>query len=338
MMNESRQSNFEILRIVAMLFIIIHHHLQNITMTCGYSSLYNYDRDGFTGILINSFVVGGVNLFVMISGYFGIRHVCNKLLKIFIDVFVYSSLSYMASNLFTSSTLDLHSFFTSIDFRYYWFVTNYAILVLFSPILEAALKNQRKEKISYWIILLLIINVIFGFIFEESSLLTGYNFSNFFLLYLMARYIRLAKEDNNKIYKHFSTYGWLYWIISAILLALGLLVLSMMNKVPDSKHYFGYNNPLILFYCFCLFACFSKYKLNSKLINTISTGMFGVYLIHTSASFCPIWIKFSSSIYNNIGYIGIFISSLIILVILSPLTIVIEKMTSKLKSCIVYKL
>lgn len=51
-MNESRQSNFEILRIVAMLFIIIHHHLQNITMTCGYSSLYNYDRDGISSLII----------------------------------------------------------------------------------------------------------------------------------------------------------------------------------------------------------------------------------------------------------------------------------------------
>lgn len=51
---------FELLRIVAMFFIIVHHHLISVAHTCGYDAeLYDYNTDGLTGIVINGFVVGG---------------------------------------------------------------------------------------------------------------------------------------------------------------------------------------------------------------------------------------------------------------------------------------
>ncbi len=55
-----------------MLFIVCHHLVIKGADTCGYVTPYTYEKDGLIGIFINSFVVGGVNLFVLISGYFGV--------------------------------------------------------------------------------------------------------------------------------------------------------------------------------------------------------------------------------------------------------------------------
>lgn len=59
MSTKERQSNFELLRIVAMLFIVCHHLVIKGADTCGYVTPYTYEKDGLIGIFINSFVVGG---------------------------------------------------------------------------------------------------------------------------------------------------------------------------------------------------------------------------------------------------------------------------------------
>lgn len=67
-MNSRRQSNFELLRILAILFIISFHYV--------YKGGFNYDSLSVNKMIINVFtMVGevGVNLFVLITGYFLIQ-------------------------------------------------------------------------------------------------------------------------------------------------------------------------------------------------------------------------------------------------------------------------
>lgn len=58
-MERQRQSNFELLRIIAMLFIVTHHLIIKGAGTCGYMTPYDYNRDGWFGLLVNGLVVGG---------------------------------------------------------------------------------------------------------------------------------------------------------------------------------------------------------------------------------------------------------------------------------------
>lgn len=271
---------------------------------------------------------GGVNLFVMISGYFGIRHTARKLLKLFIDVIFFGSIAYLISLPLLHTPFSFSSLFDSVDFRYYWFVTHYAILVLIAPILEYALEGQNSIVVGKWVLTFFVINVIFGFFLEESTLLTGYNYTNFVLLYLMARYIRIIKEEQKKSYINIRSKGMLYWIICSLLLSLGLIFLCKIHKVPASMHYFGYNNPILLFACFSLFTYFTKFSFYSRLINWLATGMFGVYLMHTSSSLERVWQGYASIFYINFGYVGLIASSILLLAILSVFAIIIEKFTS----------
>ena len=54
-----RDSNFELLRLLAMFGIIVHHLVIKGASTCGYVEAYDYNRDGVLGLLLNSLVVGG---------------------------------------------------------------------------------------------------------------------------------------------------------------------------------------------------------------------------------------------------------------------------------------
>ena len=69
-----RQSNFELLRIVAMIFILILHvdHL-----SFGFPSTQEIAASPFSAFLrtwLETIAVVAVNSFVLISGYFGIRY------------------------------------------------------------------------------------------------------------------------------------------------------------------------------------------------------------------------------------------------------------------------
>lgn len=61
--NSVRDSNFELLRLLAMFGIIVHYLVIKGASTCGYVETYDYDRDGSICLLLNSLVAGGGELF-----------------------------------------------------------------------------------------------------------------------------------------------------------------------------------------------------------------------------------------------------------------------------------
>ena len=66
-------SQFELLRIIAMFFVVIGHLVINGANTVGLLTPYNVENDGIAGVIIHSSVVGGVNLFIMITGWYGVK-------------------------------------------------------------------------------------------------------------------------------------------------------------------------------------------------------------------------------------------------------------------------
>lgn len=54
-----RDSKFELLRIIAMFFVVIGHLVLKGTNTVGLPDPYSYDKDGVLGVLLYSCCVGG---------------------------------------------------------------------------------------------------------------------------------------------------------------------------------------------------------------------------------------------------------------------------------------
>lgn len=125
-----RNSNFELLRIICMLFIVCGHIIMaRQDMFVGTSSWY-------IGQFVYPFVIVAVDVFVLISGYFGIKLKVSKLLRLNTMVTFYS----VALLLLAIYCLD-YSFHPRKDWMYlfpvltkkYWFITIYFGLCLCSP-------------------------------------------------------------------------------------------------------------------------------------------------------------------------------------------------------------
>lgn len=280
-MPKARSSNFELLRIIAMFGIVVHHFIN--------FCVVDFDVLNLNAVISGIFILGGkigVDIFVLISGYFMVMSTefkFSKPIKLWLQVFMYSV------SIFAVVCLRNPDFFTAprlvkelfpIGFNRWWFASTYFVMLLFSPFLNALLRsiNQKQH-----IILMTLCVVLWSFLgvlnlykFQLSNLLL------FFMLYTIAAYIRLYKNDvrvNKKIAACIA-------LITLCVDAFMQVALSVFGKeIPLLKSYVIplrlESSPFTLIISVCLLLIFKDINIkNSRVINTISSATFGVYLIH----------------------------------------------------------
>ena len=137
----SRQSSYELLRIICMLMIVALHIVKSHIEILGYSDWISW--------IVRSFCICAVDVFVLISGYFGIHFRLNRLVSLDLQTLFYS----IASLLFLIiigyheiGVLDFHALIPIITKRY-WFVTCYAVLYLLSPFINIVFALLSKEQL-----------------------------------------------------------------------------------------------------------------------------------------------------------------------------------------------
>ena len=88
--SKDRQMNFELLRIISMIFILLHHY----SLKGGLLSIENITTNKFIGEFIYIGGKVGVVIFILISGYFLIdkKYKFKNLFKVILEVFFYSIL------------------------------------------------------------------------------------------------------------------------------------------------------------------------------------------------------------------------------------------------------
>lgn len=323
--NSVRLSNFELLRIVAMFGIVLHHLVIKGASTCGYVTPYNYEKDGFIGLILNSLVVGGVNCFVLITGWFGVSKPFKGFLKVFSETVVFGFISYLFVSIYESN-FSFRFMFDSVDFRNNWFVNSYLMLLLLTPIMEKSLANIQYDELKKWIILLCIFNIVFVFLFRNLND-NGYNVIQFIFLYYIARFLKLGYERKWCVLLRKNSLT--LYILAVFFLSLGFYFMSLHGKLVKSIVWFGYNQPLVLILSIAFFMIFAKLRFRSNIINRISTGVFGVFVLHTTVHLIPIRNEFAHFVYSNYGYWGILGLTIIIFLICLGLAIPCSKMISK---------
>lgn len=158
--NTKRNTNIEILRIIAILLIVISHYsVHNVTNVKELSF-------GINKILLQMMTLGniGSELFMLITGYYLINSSkvkLSKLLKLWLQIIFYSVGVYILFVLLNlepfSYTTFIKSFFP-ITFEEYWFASVYFIIYLFHPYINVMINNLNKNKsVKLFIISLLIL-------------------------------------------------------------------------------------------------------------------------------------------------------------------------------------
>ena len=140
-----RSSNFEILRIFAMFLIVCHHFSVH-----GGLPLVDISKPVDANLIWAQFLAMGgkvgVNLFVLITGYFLINNPAkpSSLLKLWLTT-VFYSLTILTVFSFMGNLKHLRTAFfhaaLPITFNQYWFITCYFVLFAMSPLIALGLKG-----------------------------------------------------------------------------------------------------------------------------------------------------------------------------------------------------
>lgn len=298
-MSNNRLSNFELLRIFAMLLIIAHHFSVHgdFTFTTGVVTIPQ--------LWIQFLYIGGkigVNLFVMISGYFLIkskRFKIEKLLKLWVQLVFYGVVLFLVLSYIGIAPFDLDMLIkgiTPVSSRLWWFASTYFVLYLLHPFLNKLLLGLDKKSYLKLLILLFIIwSVIYTIYlkkFECNDLLW------FIFLYSLAGYIRIYYENKVSSSKKYFTYALIVIFIVVLLITsfdiLGIKY-SLIKKVLMEQ-----NSVFSILITLFIFLGFKNIDLKyNKFINIISSTTFGVYLIHDYSLVRKfIWTKlFKNAIY-----------------------------------------
>ena len=173
---KERNSNFEILRIFAMFLIIAHHFAVHTSWIEG------------TSAVVKLFQVGGklgVNIFVLISGYFLVnsKFKLKKVIMLILQVMFYSIGIYLFIVALGKTKFEFKTFIyccMPISNRIYWFATAYIIMYCLSPFINVIVKNITKKQYIYLLIGLIVLQCLLqkitgiGYIGEVGWFITLY--------------------------------------------------------------------------------------------------------------------------------------------------------------------
>ena len=201
---KERSSNFEALRIVAMIMIVAaHYSLHGVMQMTEPGALEIWSSgNSMKKVIVELFTPGsevGVALFFILAGYFGISRKNINVLRVVLETVFYgivTAILYLV--LLFAGIAKVHSdnivyelfdsMFIPISSGIYWFVTVYIIIILTSPLLNQFINRlNRKGQI---------ITLITIFVFEYS--LSEFGGGNYYLIQrgLMFYYLGAVLRKN----------------------------------------------------------------------------------------------------------------------------------------------
>lgn len=279
-METQRQSNFELLRLVAMGFIVLHHFIfygMNLFSGLALGESIDLEPRIYDSLLVlDSFLIIGVNLFVLISGYFSIKLSFKGLVRLFGITAFFGMLTYVYCSLhegnFQLSSL-LARLFLPLSRSRLWFVRIYFVLMLLSPFINKVIDNIGRRGLLYALIVLTFINIWIGWLNgKEQTLYNGYNVLNFIYLYCIGRFLHLYGIGTVKRGYCVATY-----LLCGIIIGAGCIFLRNRGINPFRLLY--YNNPLLILEAVAFFLLFLRFPFYSKAINSMAAGCLSIYLM-----------------------------------------------------------
>lgn len=291
-----RKSNFELLRIVSMLFIVVYHVIVHGKV------IENSTNQMFITIMefVIFTIVIHVNCFVLLTGYFQIdkKFKQKKLWSITNASLFYKIVIMVILAIIGIIKIDQVTIIkeiSPINIDDYWFIKNYLFLYCLSPFLnKLALSLSKKDYHKMIIVMTIIFSVIPYITGAKAFENNGFTLCNFIYLYFIGGYLKLYKIKDNYIFKPMtnSLYKLTLKIIfiSCILINFSFFITSdkLLTINPLSGELFGniyvmsklYSNPFVILQAVSFFLIFEKINIQSKIINFISKLTFGIYLIH----------------------------------------------------------
>lgn len=304
----NRESSFELIRIIAQFMIVLYHILVVAIYPATHIPLYQ-------ALWLPLHI--GVPLFILISGYFGIRASIKGLIKLVGMTFILQ-VPLLIANYFIhgenwKEIIKISFFISNTPF---WFIRTYLFLYLFSPIINSYLKKITLRQRIILLLILFYMSHYIGTLQTDPSLLDGKNLTTFLFLYVIGNSLKHYREYWSVISIRYLLIGYIFLNVLLVLWA------TYFNNMPHfngifNRIFFAYCSPILLINSIMFFIIIGQIKIQSKAINKIAKSSLPIYLLHGS----PIIIHdtiapFSLYIYNHISNPILFIIAIILFTIL----------------------
>lgn len=274
----------ELCRVVAM-FLVLLVHTGNISLGAPtHESVCVAPLAGFLRLFTQSLSIVCVDVFVMISGWFGINTRRSGVCKLLYQYAFLVALLFIVVEPLRGNGISWLSIVDHVVLSpEYWFFKAYLLLYFLAPILNAFVNTATPR---------LQLKVLIGFFAFQTLydwcghglpyISGGYSPVSFIGLYLLMRYIRLQQPRWTTWNRN--TYLLLFFvgIIIVACSVFGFLYVCPIQRFNDivRGRVIGYIAPFTIAESLCLILYFSKLRLQNKFINWLGASCFAVYLLH----------------------------------------------------------
>lgn len=298
MKKNKRLCQYELMRIVAMFMIVLHHICVHGDFPNGLS-VYQFNRQSFYIQSMSSFGKVGVFLFMMITGFFlsQTRPKIKKIWPILIQTTFYLSVGYFvllrnAQQAGTMSWYDLRQvlFASFYPFTGYWFINAYVMLYVLTPFINLSIQKMDRKMFQRCLFILTIVLCFSGIITKNERPLGDVGLV--LLPYLFGAYFRRYPIKVKKRY--------LGSFLLALLLVLNIEIYFIDNYGESLNLGVLFASPIypmrdislfVIGFSVGLFLLLQQVQVRSIWVQDkifqISKCMLGVYLLHDNRIIRP---------------------------------------------------
>lgn len=292
-MKVKRQANFELLRIVAMMMIIVLHYLNKGEMLTAYAT----DRSAvnYAAHLTEAFCIVAVNCYVLLSGYFLVESAWKpgRVVSLAAQILFYSVLIpviLICAGVISAGELSVYdwlNFVLPVETEHYWFATAYLVMYVLAPFLAEGARRVEKRTLQVVIGILVLYFSVWKSVLPVRLVTDryGYDFGWFVCLFLIAAYIRLyglpkLERRRNAVLLYVGMCLGIFLLTAGVAAAAGkVAALEYYTDMPTT-----YDHILCLAGAIGLFMVCKDTRLPEGRLTAVIRGLapytFGVYLVH----------------------------------------------------------
>lgn len=337
---KERQSNIELLRIVAMFLVLMVHadffSLGAVTP----QEIRLSPLDAILRVFFEAISINCVNIFVLISGWFGLHASFKGGFKFLFQCFFFLFLIYVVSLLLGVSKINTESIKDlCVANNWNWFIKAYLLLYILSPVLNAFAENSSRYQFLTVLLSFYAFQFVYGWIFTSATefICEGYSISSLIGLYLLARFVNIYGTE----IKNLS-------MLRCLLICLGICcIVTFLYVVPSfynidvtflGGHFLSYISPSTIVCSLLMLLAFSKIQLQSKKINFIAKSSFAVYLLHLNLNLVLYYKELFITLHNYFSVVVFWIVAFMTMFIIFMLAVILDQIRIKLylKVCRLY--
>ncbi len=295
MAKATRQSNVELLRIIAIMGVVVLH-INNPALGGGLSYVQHGSLNFYVLYAFESLFMCAVDLFMLISGYF----MCNgksrnlwKPIELIVQVILINEALYICQKLMSHGSLSWESVIRNLIPANY-FVILYCTVYIVSPFINKLIDSLSDKGLRNFVIVLFLLFSIYPTVVDVLGELQGaaiiglstvgaygsqwgYTFINFAVMYIFGAYLRKCRSK-------LSEAGSMALIGALICCVMILLVWARVNDKIGylaERTAWDYCNPVVIIEAAIIFVLFTRLNIGTvKPINLMAKACFMTFLIH----------------------------------------------------------